>query len=141
MRVDLFLFFKNRAKVFPLHDSLHSMNEHQYFQAFVRPLFQNAFRLLGLFLQTFEVQLLGCCKRINRGQETLIDKVAPDHFADAVVVWSVMQPIITEATPPVDKDQDKAHTDHYKLARDMKDSWRHSVEQLGRDWQTTPQRL
>ncbi|KAG0031776.1 hypothetical protein BGZ82_006834 [Podila clonocystis] len=129
------------VNAFPLHDSPPSMNERQFFQTFVLPLFQNAFRMQGLFMQTFEVQVLGCCKRINRGREPLIDKVAPGHFADAVVVWNGMQPVIMEAGPPADKDQDKVHTDHYKLARDMKDTWRHCVERLAESGKQPPRNL
>jgi hypothetical protein len=92
-------------------------------------------------MQIFEVQVLGCCKRINRGREPMMDKVAMGHFADAVVLWNGMQPVLMEAAPPTDKDQDKVHADHYKLARDMKDTWRYCVERLAEGGKQPPRDL
>ncbi|KFH72992.1 hypothetical protein MVEG_00217 [Podila verticillata NRRL 6337] len=127
--------------VFPVDNSPLDMNERHFFETFVVPTFQNAFTMRELYMQLFEVQIIGCSKRLNRGREPMLDKVTTAHFADAVVAWHGMQPVLMEAASPIDRDQDKPHWDHHKLGRDLKDTWRTCMERLAQNRKQPPKDL
>ncbi|KAF9344618.1 hypothetical protein BGX26_004101 [Mortierella sp. AD094] len=106
------------------------LNERQFFMDIVIPSFRHAFRQFSLNMELMEVPIYGCRKRKNIDRAPITEKVCTPHFADGVVMWRTCQPVLMECAPPEDPDQDKRHRDHYKLTRDMKDTWAHCVEQL-----------
>ncbi|KAF9168179.1 hypothetical protein BGX21_003487 [Mortierella sp. AD011] len=115
---------------FPHFSVIPPLSERQFFIDIVIPSFRHAFRQFDLNMRLMEVPIYGCRKRKNIDRVPITEKVCPPHLADGVVVWRTCQPVIIECTSPDDPDHDKPHRDHYKLARDMKDTWAHCIEQL-----------
>jgi hypothetical protein len=92
-------------------------------------------------LSLFEVKILGCARRKNIDRVPMVDKVNHAHQADGIVWHNNLQVVLFESSPPEEKDADKAFVDHYKLSRDLKDTWVHNVEQLIFSGRQPPQDL
>ncbi|KAG0031773.1 hypothetical protein BGZ82_006831 [Podila clonocystis] len=107
-----------------------AVNERQYFVDLVLPCFRQLFWLFGLNMAILETQVLGCARRLNAGRIPLIEKVVIANFADAVVAHNGVQPVLAECGRPNDPNHDKRFSDHYKLARDLKDTWAHCIEDM-----------
>ncbi|KAF9310233.1 hypothetical protein BG003_008771 [Podila horticola] len=86
------------------------------------------FSLFGFNMAILETQVLGCARRMNADRVPLVEKVVIANFADAVVTHNGVQPVLVECGRPNGPDHDKRFSDHYKLARDLKDTWAHCTE-------------
>jgi hypothetical protein len=117
------------------------MHERQHFAEVAIPAFRRAFRLVGKDISLFEVKILGCARRKNMNRVPMIDKVNHAHQADGIVWHDHLQVVLFECSPPEEKDADKSFADHYKLARDLKDTWVYNIEQLISSGRQPPQDL
>lgn len=117
------------------------MNERQHFVDLVLPCFRQMFWHFGLKMAILETQVLGCTRRLNADRVPLVEKVLVADFADAVVTHNGVQPVLAECGPPNESNQDKRYSDHYKLARDLKDTWAHCVDALIKSKKVPPTNL
>ncbi|KAF9368777.1 hypothetical protein CPB97_004272 [Podila verticillata] len=118
-----------------------AVNERQYFVDLVLPCFRQMFWHFDLKMAILETQVLGCARRLNADRVPLVEKVLVADFADAVVTHNGVQPALAECGPPNESNQDKRYSDHYKLARDLKDTWAHCVDALIRSKKVPPTNL
>ncbi|KAF9897689.1 hypothetical protein BX616_005143, partial [Lobosporangium transversale] len=58
------------------------------------------------------------------------EKAVHAHQVDATVSHDGLQVVLFECSPPDAKDADKAFSDHFKLTRDLKDTWIYNVEAM-----------
>jgi len=126
---------------YPTHNTVPPMHERQHFAEVAIPAFRRAFRLVGKDISLFEVKILGCARRKNMNRVPMIDKVNHAHQADGIVWHDHLQVVLFECSPPEEKDADKSFADHYKLARDLKDTWVYNIEQLISSGRQPPQDL
>lgn len=105
-----------------------AVNKRQYFVDLMLPCFRQLFSLFGFNMAILETQVLGCARRMNADRVPLVEKVVIANFADAVVTHNGVQPVLVECGRPNGPDHDKRFSDHYKLARDLKDTWAHCTE-------------
>lgn len=85
-----------------------------------------------------ETQVLECARRLNANRIPLVEKVVTANFADAAVTHDRPQPVLIECGPPNNSDHDKRFSDHYKLVRDLKDTWAFCAEGLIRSNRIPP---
>ncbi|KAF9184323.1 hypothetical protein BGZ51_003393 [Haplosporangium sp. Z 767] len=126
---------------YPHYMSIPPMNERQHFVEVAIPAFRHAFRLIGKDIQLFEIKILGCGRRKNEKRVPLVDKLNYAHMADGIVAHNGLQIVLFECSPPVEKNLDKAYMDHFKMTRDLKDTWVYNVEQLIRSGRQPPRGL
>ncbi|KAG0248538.1 hypothetical protein BG011_010171 [Mortierella polycephala] len=131
----------NYSLFYPHYMSIPPMNERQHFVEVAMPAFRHAFRLVGKDIQLFEVKILGCGRRKNEKRIPLVDKLNYAHMADGIVAHNGLQIVLFECSPPVEKNLDKAYMDHFKMTRDLKDTWVYNVEQLIRSGRQPPRGL
>ncbi|KAF9157612.1 hypothetical protein BGX20_003826 [Mortierella sp. AD010] len=117
------------------------MNERQFFSEVALPSFRKAFRQIGKDMELFEIKILGSQRRKNINRTPMVEKVIHSHQADAVVSHGGLQIVLFECAPPNTNDADKPFLDHYKLARDLKDTWIYNVEALIKDGREPPKGL
>ncbi|KAF9100551.1 hypothetical protein BGX29_006498 [Mortierella sp. GBA35] len=108
-----------------------SPNERQLFADLILPGFVGAMEQEGLPVRTFEVIVRGSTKRQNNGKNALIDRKLPGHQADAIVeVPEGYQLVIMESARLFSATDEKVVRDHFKLARDMKDTYIDTIKLL-----------
>jgi len=117
-------------KFYPSPETPSSTKERQYFVDLVLPCFRQMFWHFELNMSILETAVLGCSRRLNADRVPLVEKVLVANFADAVVAHNGVQPVLAECGPPNVVSRDKRFWDHYKLARDLKDTWAHCIEAL-----------
>ncbi|ORZ07516.1 hypothetical protein BCR41DRAFT_399662 [Lobosporangium transversale] len=121
---------ENFSMFFPHHGIMPKMNERQFFSEIVIPSFRHAFRLVGKDMELFEIKILGCQRRKNLHRIPMQEKAVHAHQVDATVSHDGLQVVLFECSPPDAKDADKAFSDHFKLTRDLKDTWIYNVEAM-----------
>ncbi|KAF9897917.1 hypothetical protein BX616_004771 [Lobosporangium transversale] len=72
----------------------------------------------------------GCQRRKNLHRIPMQEKAVHAHQVDATVSHDGLQVVLFECSPPDAKDADKAFSDHFKLTRDLKDTWIYNVEAM-----------
>ncbi|KAF8981260.1 hypothetical protein BGZ46_003068 [Entomortierella lignicola] len=117
------------------------MNERQFFSEIALPSFRQAFRQVGKDMELFEIKILGSQRRKNINRVPVIEKMTHAHQADAVVSHGGLQVVLFECASPDTKDTDKSFLDHYKLARDLKDTWIYNIETLIKNGREPPKGL
>ncbi|KAF9328302.1 hypothetical protein BG006_008485 [Podila minutissima] len=115
-----------------------SVKERQYFVDLVLPCFRQTFWLFGLSMSILETQVQGCARHLNANRIPLVEKVVTANFADATVAHDGLQPVLVECGPPNNSDHDKRFSGHYKLIRDLKDTWVFCTEGLIRSNRIPP---
>ncbi|KAF9275878.1 hypothetical protein BGZ74_003816, partial [Mortierella antarctica] len=116
-------------KFYPAGSQL-AAKERQYFVDLVLPCLRQMFWHFGLSMVIRETQVLGCARRLNANRVPLVEKVVSANFADAAVTHNGLQPVLVECGPPNNSNHDKRFSDHYKLIRDLKDTWVYCVEAM-----------
>ncbi|KAG0363375.1 hypothetical protein BGZ54_008190 [Gamsiella multidivaricata] len=114
---------------------LHAIpNETQYFDDLVLPAFEGAFALEDLAVRRFEVPIYGCSERKNAGKDLLTEREAQGHRADAIVeTVDALQLVTVETSKMSGATGEKKAKDHYKLARDMRDTWTYIMKKKIKD--------
>ncbi|KAF9938827.1 hypothetical protein BGZ65_012097, partial [Modicella reniformis] len=104
---------------------LHALpNETQYFNDIILPAFEGAFALEDMAVRRFEVPLYSSSERKNVGKDLQSERESRGRMADAVVETNdALQLVIVETSKMWGATGEKKAKDHFKLARDMRDTW------------------
>ncbi|KAF9566388.1 hypothetical protein EC968_003793 [Mortierella alpina] len=117
-------------------------NERQTFADLILPALDGAMAMANLALRRFEVTIYGSTTRQNSGRNPFTERRAPGHQADAVVeTTESLQLVIVECAKLTDASDEKIAQDHFKIARDMKDTWIEIMRDLVSDNKQPPSNL
>jgi hypothetical protein len=117
-------------------------NERQAFADLVLPALDGAMTMVNLALRRFEDTIYGSTTRQNSGRNPFTERHAPGHQADAIVETTKgLQLVIVESAKLTGTSEEKIAQDHFKLARDMKDTWIEVVRELVSDNKRPPSNL
>ncbi|KAF8924007.1 hypothetical protein BGZ47_004308, partial [Haplosporangium gracile] len=117
-------------------------NERQTFADLVLPALDGAMSMVNLALRRFEITVYGSTTRQNFGRNPFTERHAPGHQADAVVeITEDLQLVIVESAKLTGASEEKIAQDHFKLARDMKDTWIEVARELVSDNKRPPSDL
>ncbi|ORZ06575.1 hypothetical protein BCR41DRAFT_167620 [Lobosporangium transversale] len=106
-------------------------NERQAFTDLVLPALDGGMAMVNLAVRRFEVTVYGSARRQNAGRNPFIERRAQGHQADAIVETTEgYQFVIIESAKLTGATEEKIAQDHFKLARDMKDTWTEVVRKV-----------
>ncbi|KAI7828140.1 hypothetical protein BC939DRAFT_69122 [Gamsiella multidivaricata] len=134
MTFNRYVNFANRARHLRCNRLQASPNEQQYFDDLVVPAFEGAFALSNFAVRRFEVPVYGSSGRRNAGKDLLFERQAQGHQADAVVETAeALQLVIVKCSKMSENTSDKEARDHYKPARNLKDTWTRILKETVKD--------
>ncbi|KAG0221744.1 hypothetical protein BGW42_007330 [Actinomortierella wolfii] len=106
-------------------------NERQAFTDLVLPALDGGMAMVNLAVRRFEVAVYGSITRQNHGRNPFTERHAQGHQADAIVETAEgYQLVVIESAKLTGATEEKIAQDHYKLARDMKDTWTEVVRRV-----------